>query len=73
VCSRSALIAIGINETGFWEILGLMVDDSESETSWTEFFTWLKKRDLRCVAIVVSRSHRGLVRAVRNQFQRTIW
>ncbi len=71
--SRSALIAIGINETGFREILGLMLGDSESETSRTEFFTWLKKHDLRRVDIVASDSHRGLVRAVRNQLQRTTW
>ena len=73
VRSRSALIAIGINETSSREILGLMLGDSESETSRAEFFTWLKKRDLRGVDIVVSHNDRGLVRAVRNQFQRTTW
>ncbi len=73
VRSRSALIDIGINETGFREILGLMLGDSESETSWTELFTWLKKRHFRGVNIVVSDSHGGLVRAVRNQFQGTTW
>lgn len=73
VRSRSALIAIGINEAGFREVLGLMLGDSESEVSWTEFFTWLKKRDLRGVDIVVSDSHGGLVRAIRSQFQGATW
>lgn len=73
VRSRSALIAIGVNEAGYREVLGLMLGDSESEVSWTEFFTWLKSRDLRGVDIVVSDSHGGLVRAVRSQFQGATW
>lgn len=48
VRSRSILIAIGINEKGYREILGLRLGDSESEDSWTDFFclvktTWLKR------------------------------
>jgi transposase-like protein len=50
-----------------------MLGDSESEISWTDFFTWLKSRDLRGVDIVVSDSHGGLVRAVRGQFQGATW
>lgn len=73
VRSRSALIAIGVNEAGYREVLGLMLGDSESEASWTEFFTWLKSRDLRGVDIVVSDSHGGLVRAVASQFQGATW
>lgn len=73
VRSRSALIAIGINEAGYREVLGLMLGDSESEESWTEFFKWLKSRDLRGVDIIVSDSHGGLVRAVRGQFQGATW
>src|SRR5690606_18504749 len=26
---------------GYREVLGLMIGDSESEASWSEFFTWL--------------------------------
>ncbi len=33
VCSRSALIAVGINEDGYREFLGLMLADSESKDS----------------------------------------
>ncbi|SDX06158.1 Transposase, Mutator family [Alicyclobacillus hesperidum] len=31
-----------MNEEGYREILGVMLGDSESEASWTEFFSWLK-------------------------------
>ena len=46
VVSQGALIAIGINEEGYREILGIKIGDSESEATWSEFFTWLKGRGL---------------------------
>lgn len=64
VRSRAAMIATGVNEEGYREILGMMLGDSESEASWTEFFSWLRGRDLRGVYIVVSDSHSGLVKAL---------
>jgi len=73
VRSRAAMIATGVNEAGYREILGVMLGDSESEASWTEFFSWLKGRDLRGVDIVVSDSHGGLVKALRTQFQGATW
>jgi len=38
VRQRGLLIAVGVNEEGYREVLGLMVGDSESEESWSEFF-----------------------------------
>ena len=73
VRSRAAMIATGVNEEGYREILGIMLGDSESEASWSEFFTWLKSRDLRGVDIVVSDSHAGLVKALQSQFQGATW
>ena len=46
VRSRAVLIATGVNEEGYREILGLN-GNSESESSWSEFFGWLKDRGLR--------------------------
>jgi putative transposase len=73
VRSRAAMIATGVNEEGYREILGLMLGDSESEASWREFFSWLKSRDLRGVDIVVSDSHSGLVKALQPEFQGCSW
>lgn len=73
VCSRGVMIAIGINTEGYREVLGLMLGDSESEASWSEFFSWLKNRNLRGVELVVSDDHSGLVKAVRNHFQGITW
>jgi putative transposase len=73
VRALSALIAIGINAAGYREILGIQVGDSESESSWTTFFAWLKRRGLAGVDLVVSDAHTGLVAAVQRQFQGCTW
>ncbi|MBF7084755.1 transposase, partial [Desulfallas sp. Bu1-1] len=51
----------------------LMLGDSESEASWSEFFSWLKNRNLRGVDLVISDDHSGLVKAVRTHFQGVTW
>ncbi len=71
--SCSALIASGINEQGYREILGLQLGDSESERSWMDFFTALKGRGLSGIDLVVSDHHGGLTAAVRVQFQGATW
>lgn len=73
VFSRAMLIAIGFNEEGQREVLGMRVGDSESEESWKAFFSWLKSRDLRGVDFVISDSHAGLVKALKAAFQGCTW
>jgi len=73
VRSKGVLIAKGISEDGHREILGFQVSDSESESSWYEFFQSLKKRGLEHVDLVVSDNHKGLVKAVRKCFQNASW
>jgi transposase-like protein len=69
----SVLIATAINEHGYREILGLQLGDSESEVSGTSFFVWLQARGLRGIDLVVSDDQRGLVKAIRQQFQGVTW
>jgi len=73
VRAQSVLLAVGINQDGYREVLGLQVGDSESEDSWSRFFQWLKGRGLRGVDLVVSDDHRGLVKAVQRHFQGASW
>lgn len=73
VRARSALIATGVNEAGYREILGIQLGDSEPERSWSDFFVWLKGRGLVGVDLIVSDHHSGLVNAVRRQFQGATW
>jgi len=69
----SVLMATGINGEGCREVLGMRIGDSESEASWSDLFSWLKKRGLRGVDLVVSDDHRGLVKAVQTHFQGATW
>lgn len=46
VRSKGLLIATAVNETGHREVIGFQLSDSESETSWGEFFSDLKGRGL---------------------------
>jgi putative transposase len=73
VRSRGVMIGIGVNTDGYREVLGLMLGDTESEASWSEFFGWLKTRGLRGVDLIVSDDHGGLVRAIRQQLQGVTW
>lgn len=73
VRSRGVMLAYGVNMEGYREVLGLMLGDSESEASWSEFFSWLKDRGLRGVELIVSDQHGGLVRAIRTHFQGVTW
>ena len=73
VVPRSALIAIGVNEDGYREILGLQMGHSETYESWKRFFERLNERRLNGVDVVVSDDHKGLKKAAREVFQDTIW
>jgi len=70
---HSTMVGVGINSEGNREILGFQIGNSESESSWTEFFTSLKDRGLSGVDIVTSDDHRGLVNAVQACFQGVAW
>lgn len=52
VRSHSAMIATGVNDEWRREILGVM--DSESESGWRTFCSWLKERGLAGVDVAVS-------------------
>jgi len=73
VQSRGLLIAVGINEDGYREIIGFQVANTETESSWGEFFVSLKERGLKDVHLVTSDNHKGLAKAVRRHFQGATW
>lgn len=73
VLPKAALIASGIRADGWREVLGVQIGDSESLTTWNDFFRWLKGRGLHGVQWVISDSHAGLVQAARQHFQGVAW
>ncbi len=73
VQSRGLLIAVGVNEAGYREIIGFQVANTETESSWGEFFASLKERGLKDVRLITSDNHKGLVNAVKRHFQGATW
>lgn len=70
---QSLLVAVGVNATGYREVLGIRLGDTETEAGWSDFFAWLKERGLSGVDLVVSDHHAGLVKAIQRHFQGASW
>ena len=72
VCSRAVVVAMGVNEDGRRELLGLKVGDCETEGFWSEFLASLiaagfceaVERGLTGVKLVISDAHVGLTKAL---------
>ena len=64
IVSVAVTIAIGVNNDGRREVLGMAVGCSEAETFWTEFLRTLARRGLRGVKLVISDAHEGLKAAI---------
>jgi putative transposase len=73
VRSTGVLTAIGVNDQGYREVLGIRIGDRESEGSWSDTLSWLRDRGLSGVDVVVSDDHRRLTKAVRRHFQGAMW
>jgi transposase-like protein len=70
---HSLLVATGVNKEGYREILGIRLGESETESNWSELFSWLKGRGLTGVDLVVSDCHQGLVSAIERHFTGASW
>jgi transposase-like protein len=64
IVSVAVIVAVGVNDDGRREVLGLEIGPSEAETFWTAFLRKLARRGLRGVKLVVSDAHEGIKAAV---------
>src|SRR6202011_6288307 len=64
IVSVAVIIAVGVNDDGRREVLGLAIGASEAETFWTDFLRKLARRGLRGVKLVISDAHQGLKAAI---------
>lgn len=71
--SKSCHIAIGFSEEGDREVLGFLILNGESEQTWSQFFEYLKDRNLQGVKLVISDAHKGLVVAIKKAFTNVSW
>jgi len=71
--NKALLIASGIRQDGYREILSAAVADSEDESCWEDLFEGLKARGLRGVMLVISDGHKGIQKAVKECFLGASW
>ena len=71
VASRALVVAVGVNQEGRREVLGLSCGPAETEAFWTEFLRDLAGRGLTGVRLVISDAHQGLKRAAEKVFGAT--
>jgi putative transposase len=69
----SVLIAIGVSQTGYREILGVSEGAKEDGPSWTAFLRELKQRGLKGVQLFVSDKCLGLVENLAEFYPEAKW
>lgn len=73
ILSKSCHITIGITNEGTREILGFMIQNEESASTWAHFFEHLKKRGVVSPKLVISNAHKELISAIQQSFTQSSW
>lgn len=69
----SVLVAVGVNEEGYREILGVAEGSREDRESWSNFLRYLKERGLKGVRLIVSDKCLGLYEIIGDFFPEAKW
>ena len=64
----SILVAIGVNQDGYREIIGAAEGMKEDRESWRNFFVWLKERGLKGVRMIVGDKNLGMLETIPEVF-----
>jgi putative transposase len=64
VVRKALVLAYGVHETGYREVIALDVGEAETEAFWRSFLRSLVARGLTGVQLVVSDAHAGLKKAI---------
>jgi transposase-like protein len=64
VVRKALVLAYGVHESGYRELIGLDVGEAETEAFWRSFLRSLVERGLTGVQLVVSDAHAGLKKAI---------
>jgi putative transposase len=69
----SLLVAIGVNESGYREILGICEGAKEDKSGWSAFLKHLKERGLKGVRLIISDACIGLAESAAEFFPEAAW
>jgi len=67
------LVAVGVDQDGFRQVLGVMEGMKEDKESWTAFLRYLKGRGLRGVRLFISDKCLGLVESLADFYPEAQW
>lgn len=71
--SKAVMIAIGVNEDGYREVLDIDIIHDESYATYKGFFDTLKERGIEKVDLVISDGHKGIKKAASHSFVGSSW
>jgi transposase-like protein len=69
----SVLVAIGVNSSGYREILGVAEGSREDGESWRQFLRYLRDRGLEEISLVISDKSLGLLEALGAYYPAAKW
>lgn len=69
----SVLVALGVNDEGYREIIGIEEGAKEDKASWSSFLRGLKERGLDGVQLIISDKSLGLVESIPDFYPEAKW
>lgn len=69
----SVLVAVGVNEEGYREILEVAEGAKEDKASWSAFLRYLKERGLKGVELFISDKCLGLIESLGEFYPEASW
>ena len=69
----SVLVAVGVSEDGFRQVLGVVEGAKEDKEGWSNFLRHLKKRGLKGVRLFISDACLGLIESIHEFYPEAKW
>ena len=69
----AVMVAIGVNDDGYREVIGAAEGFTESSECWRDFLSWLRSRGLRGVRMIVGDKASGMVGSIAEVFPDTAY
>jgi len=69
----SVLVAVGVGEDGYRDILGVAEGCKEDKAGWSGFLAYLKQRGLTCPELVISDKCIGLIESLAEYYPEAQW
>lgn len=69
----AVLVAVGVDQSGYREVLGVAEGAKEDKASWVSFLRYLKERGLKGVKLFITDKCLGLIEALGEFYSEALW